>query len=61
MNSNLGVQYENECFCGDESNMDNASMISEELCAKYKCPGDNRQHCGGFEAIAVYRTGVGGI
>uniref|UniRef100_A0A0N4ZRJ1 protein xylosyltransferase n=1 Tax=Parastrongyloides trichosuri TaxID=131310 RepID=A0A0N4ZRJ1_PARTI len=56
-----GVEFIKECFCGEESNLNDSSLIKlpDSYCQKYKCPSPNENlYCGGYEAIAIYATGM---
>jgi hypothetical protein len=56
---NLGVEYTNECFCGNEKNLEDGVLhTNASECKRYPCPGNELLHCGGFNAVAVYSTGV---
>uniref|UniRef100_A0AC35TP77 Protein xylosyltransferase n=1 Tax=Rhabditophanes sp. KR3021 TaxID=114890 RepID=A0AC35TP77_9BILA len=59
-----GVEFERECFCGEDSDVKNKDTLVElpkENCLKYRCPQDKELSCGGFEAIAIYSTGLATI
>ena len=55
-----GVQYGNECFCGNDR-PDNGLKYSPEeeksKCDK-KCSGNGEQKCGGYLTMNIYQTGV---
>ena len=52
-----GMQYGNECFCGEKSIKDlNNFKIEEEKCNK-KCPGAPSEACGGYLTMNIYHTG----
>lgn len=54
-----GVEFRNECFCGDF--YQKSSEVSDSLCKQYLCPGNNTVFCGGYETIAIYSTGILGL
>lgn len=54
-----------ECFCGNgDIAALKSSLIDDERCMEYTCPKGNQAasstygYCGGYEAIAIYSTGV---
>ena len=52
-----GMQFGNECFCGERSiNEIKKHKIEEERCNK-KCPGEPSEVCGGYLTMNVYHTG----
>lgn len=58
-----GVEFQSECFCGNFFNgllPKNAVILENEKCRKYYCDNSTTttEFCGGFNAIAVYSTGV---
>ncbi|KAI6213185.1 Cyclin and Carbohydrate-binding WSC and Glycosyl transferase domain containing protein [Aphelenchoides besseyi] len=54
-----GVEYKSECFCGSLADLESGNLHESQLeCERYKCPGNESLTCGGFNAIAVYTTGV---
>lgn len=53
-----GVEFQNECFCGDT--VRNASVTHDSYCRQYLCSDSSALYCGGHEAIAVYSTGIDG-
>ncbi|KAI6190281.1 Protein xylosyltransferase [Aphelenchoides bicaudatus] len=54
-----GVEYTSECFCGNEGDLEHASLHENATeCERYECPGDKEKRCGGFNAVSVYNTGV---
>lgn len=56
----LGVEYRNECFCGNHDELDSLDVtLDTSLCKQFTCPADNNSFCGGFNAIAIYNTGFG--
>ena len=52
-----GVEYSYECWCGQSYG--EAMKLSEQACDS-PCPGDMSQKCGGFNAMKIYHTGLGG-
>jgi hypothetical protein len=53
----LGVENGNQCFCGNELNLNTSRKSSDEtICQEYNCPENNLEFCGGVRAIAVYDT-----
>ncbi|CEF62907.1 Xylosyltransferase oxt [Strongyloides ratti] len=56
-----GVEFTKECFCGEKIDFNSSSVvkIDDSNCQKYKCPPPNDNYfCGGYEAIAIYLTGM---
>ncbi|CAD5232191.1 unnamed protein product [Bursaphelenchus xylophilus] len=54
-----GVEYGYECFCGHEKDLTDLSPLQNaSVCEEMKCPGDETKFCGGFNAIALYNTGL---
>ena len=52
-----GMQFGNECFCGERSLSDlKKHKLEEQRCDK-KCPGDESETCGGYLTMNVYHTG----
>ena len=52
-----GVQYGNECFCGEKVIKDLANAkIEEDKCNK-RCPGSPSEACGGYLTMNIYHTG----
>ncbi|XP_054264373.1 xylosyltransferase oxt-like isoform X2 [Macrosteles quadrilineatus] len=51
-----GVQYVNECFCGNDEPLSTA-RLPDSSC-NMKCPGDPREACGGYYTMNVYQTGI---
>ncbi|VDO47442.1 unnamed protein product [Onchocerca flexuosa] len=49
------IEYHNECFCGDT--LTNVFSLPDISCEQYHCDDDN-SFCGGYNAAAVYHTGV---
>jgi len=49
------VEYSNECFCGNASPEEDL-IVADKECNK-KCPGDNKQICGGTWRMNTYATG----
>ncbi|OPL32712.1 hypothetical protein AM593_09035, partial [Mytilus galloprovincialis] len=49
----LGLQYSNECFCGNNLNTDRYKSVPESDC-NMKCSGENRM-CGSGHRNSVYR------
>jgi len=47
-----GVQFGNQCFCGNT--LPPASRITDSTECNMKCPGDKRYMCGGFDRMNVY-------
>ena len=47
-----GVQFGNQCFCGNS--LPPASRITDSTECNMKCPGDKRYMCGGFDRMNVY-------
>ncbi|TKR87275.1 hypothetical protein L596_011694 [Steinernema carpocapsae] len=50
-----GVEFGHECFCGYQDQFEKREALEESRCERYNCTGGG--FCGGYEAIAVYRTG----
>ncbi|VDN18271.1 unnamed protein product [Gongylonema pulchrum] len=51
-----GVEFYDECFCGDVF-VSSVISLPESACLQYVC--NNRSlFCGGYNAVAVYKTGV---
>ncbi|KAK0411875.1 hypothetical protein QR680_005893 [Steinernema hermaphroditum] len=50
-----GVEFRHECFCGSSEDFAKRKELPQDLCQKYRCPQEG--FCGGYEAMAVYRTG----
>ncbi|KAK6107657.1 Core-2/I-Branching enzyme family protein [Brugia pahangi] len=51
------VEYHDECFCGDT--LTNPVSLPNISCEQYHCnDNDNNLFCGGYNAAAIYRTGV---
>ncbi|VDO52086.1 unnamed protein product [Haemonchus placei] len=50
-----GLEFGRECFCGDSIS---SKPLSQEKCNEYKCSGNKTQFCGGFNAVAVFHTGL---
>ena len=48
-----GVQYGNECWCGNDAPPEDKIVNMMEC--NYPCPGDSSQKCGGFWRMNVYR------
>ncbi|CAD5222825.1 unnamed protein product [Bursaphelenchus okinawaensis] len=54
-----GVEYGSECFCGNDIDIiDLKPDANSSICEEYRCPGNEKQFCGGFNAISLYSTGV---
>ncbi|PAV92127.1 hypothetical protein WR25_05819 [Diploscapter pachys] len=51
-----GLEYKQECFCGDSINA--VPTLPNTNCTAYSCPGNPQQFCGGYNAIEVFRTGL---
>ena len=52
-----GVQFGNECFCGEKVINDlKNNRIDEERCNK-PCPGEPTEYCGGYLTMNIYHTG----
>ena len=52
-----GVQFGNECFCGEKVISDlKKKRIEEERCNK-PCPGEPTEYCGGYLTMNIYHTG----
>uniref|UniRef100_A0A915B3N6 protein xylosyltransferase n=2 Tax=Parascaris univalens TaxID=6257 RepID=A0A915B3N6_PARUN len=51
-----GVEYREECFCGDS--LRNAPKLSHTECDRFTCPNNNLTKCGGYEAISIFTTGI---
>uniref|UniRef100_A0A0R3RVV9 protein xylosyltransferase n=1 Tax=Elaeophora elaphi TaxID=1147741 RepID=A0A0R3RVV9_9BILA len=49
------IEYREECFCGDT--LTDIVSLPNLLCEQYHCD-DNSLFCGGYNAAAVYHTGV---
>uniref|UniRef100_A0A1I7VC87 protein xylosyltransferase n=1 Tax=Loa loa TaxID=7209 RepID=A0A1I7VC87_LOALO len=49
------IEYRDECFCGDA--LTNIASLPDISCKQYHC-NDDSLFCGGYNAAAVYRTGV---
>lgn len=55
------MQYQKECFCGILNDLTNATLHADPAaCQQYRCPANNASFCGGFNAMAVYTTGLQG-
>lgn len=54
--SYAGVQYSEECFCGNDE-PPSTSKIPDSSC-NMKCPGDNHATCGGYFTINIFQTGI---
>lgn len=52
-----GVQYTKECWCGDE--FGKYGPLSDGHCGS-RCPQNSSETCGGFLAMRVFSTGLGG-
>uniref|UniRef100_A0A1I7TYM1 protein xylosyltransferase n=1 Tax=Caenorhabditis tropicalis TaxID=1561998 RepID=A0A1I7TYM1_9PELO len=52
-----GLEYEQECFCGNDV-LKNATKVDDVECTAYRCPGDRDEFCGGFNAVEIFRTGL---
>ncbi|KAB8297713.1 hypothetical protein EYC80_001520 [Monilinia laxa] len=55
-----GMEYSNECFCGDAQNVidHSATLVSDSKCINL-CTGDRNTYCGGPDLISYYVwTGV---
>lgn len=50
-----GVQYGNECWCGDDAPPEDKIVDTEEC--NQSCEGDSAKKCGGFWRMNVYRIG----
>ena len=48
-----GVQYANECFCG---NAINPKILGPKTDCNYACSGDSSQICGGFWRMNIYKN-----
>ncbi|KAI6217860.1 Protein xylosyltransferase [Aphelenchoides fujianensis] len=54
-----GVEYKSECFCGSLGDLEGGNLHEQQVeCQRYPCPGNQSLPCGGFNALAVYTTGV---
>ncbi|XP_065580281.1 xylosyltransferase oxt-like isoform X1 [Artemia franciscana] len=51
-----GVEYGNECFCGDTS--PSANLRRETFGCNMTCAGTNSSTCGGYLRVEVYSTGI---
>lgn len=51
-----GVQYGNECFCGNAS-PPSSVQLPDASCDR-KCPGDVTKNCGGYFTMNVFETGI---
>ncbi|RZC41939.1 Branch, WSC, and/or Xylo C domain containing protein, partial [Asbolus verrucosus] len=51
-----GVQYSNECFCGNDE-PPSIYKLPDSSC-NMKCPGDSHATCGGYYTINIYQTGI---
>ncbi|VBB34251.1 unnamed protein product [Acanthocheilonema viteae] len=49
------IEYREECFCGET--LTNAVSLPDISCEQYHCDDDSL-FCGGYNAAALYRTGV---
>ncbi|CAG9539643.1 unnamed protein product [Cercopithifilaria johnstoni] len=49
------IEYRDECFCGDT--LANVVSLPDISCEQYHC-NDDSLFCGGYNAAALYRTGV---
>lgn len=53
----IAVEYRDECFCGDT--LANVVSLPDVSCEQYQCDDDDDSlFCGGYNAAAVYHTGV---
>ncbi|KAM3717643.1 Xylosyltransferase sqv-6 [Dirofilaria immitis] len=51
-----GIEYRDECFCGDS--LTSVTSLPDISCERYHCDNDDSLFCGGYNAAAVYRTGI---
>uniref|UniRef100_A0A1B6CJW1 protein xylosyltransferase n=1 Tax=Clastoptera arizonana TaxID=38151 RepID=A0A1B6CJW1_9HEMI len=51
-----GVQYRNECFCGNDEPISTA-RLPDSSC-NMKCPANPKEACGGYYTINIYHTGI---
>ena len=49
-----GLEWQNECYCGDNIN-ESVAWAWQEAC-KDKCAGDSNQICGGSNAISLWKV-----
>ncbi|KAI1723811.1 WSC domain-containing protein [Ditylenchus destructor] len=54
-----GVEYGVECFCGNDLVGQFKNPLKEKHCESFACPNSD-SYCGGYEAIALYLTGIKG-
>ena len=52
-----GVQFTNDCWCGDSKPVDSAMVDSSEC--DLQCPGDSTKVCGGVSRMNVYGPDIG--
>lgn len=52
-NSLAAVQNGNECWCGEEVDATNVTLIEKDRC-DVPCAGQPREMCGGRESLSVY-------
>ena len=51
-----GVQYGQECFCGNKL-PEPHHLLTDESC-DFKCPGAEDEMCGGYLTVNIYETGL---
>lgn len=57
----MGLEYGQECFCGNVlagSDGSSESREAEEEECDMKCAGDGRSKCGSGDRLSVYKTNV---
>ncbi|XP_071807677.1 uncharacterized protein [Asterias amurensis] len=54
-----GLEYAEECYCGNNENYGRHGRGKESDCEKYTCTGDSDQFCGGSWRIAIYKISQG--
>lgn len=53
-----GVQYGNECFCGNSPPPSTVQMTDSSGKCGMTCPGEEQALCGGYFTMNVYETGI---
>lgn len=48
-----GVQYGIQCFCGNSYGVYHRG---KEADCNYECPGDSKEHCGGYWRNSIYEV-----
>ncbi len=54
-----GLEYQEECFCGNNDNYGKHGEEKESDCRRYVCAGNSDQFCGGSWRIAIYKISLG--